>query len=81
MIDRMQSLPGFIVPVSLGILLFVGLTLPMAWSGILLIVIALFLLWLTAVAWPTLERGSRFARVGINLAVAALGVLKMLDRL
>ena len=81
LIARMQSMPVFVVPLLLGVLMLVGLTLPWAWSGILLIVIAIFLLWLTAVSWPTLERGNRIARVGINLAVIGLGVLKMLDRL
>lgn len=81
LIARMQSLPAFLVPVLLGALMLIGLTLPWAWSGLLLIVIAGFLLWLTAVSWPTLERGNRVARVGINLAVIGLGVLKLLDRL
>ncbi len=49
---RMQALPAFLIPVALGILLFLGLTLNAAWSGVLLIIIALFLSWLTAVSWP-----------------------------
>lgn len=81
LIERMQNLPGFLVPVTLGILLFAGLTLPFPAAGILLILIALFLMWLTAVSWPTLETANRYGRVGINLAVIALGVMKMLDRL
>ncbi|HSO03721.1 MAG TPA: DUF6703 family protein, partial [Candidatus Limnocylindrales bacterium] len=43
MLARMQMLPAFLIPVTLGILLFLGLALSAAWSGLLLIVIAVFL--------------------------------------
>mgnify|MGYP006988311969 CR=1 FL=1 len=38
----MQAMPGFLIPVTLGILLFFGLTLNATWSGILLMLIAMF---------------------------------------
>ena len=78
---RMQSLPVFLVPVILGVLLFLGLALNPAWSGLLLIVIALFLLWLTAVSWPSIGTGSRVLRLVVDFAILGLGVLKLLDRL
>jgi len=78
---RMQSLPGFLIPVTLGTVLFFGLTLEAAWSGILLILIALFLFWLTAVSWPRITTGSRVLRVVVDVAVLVLGVLKLTGRL
>ncbi len=78
---RMQALPAFLVPVTLGILLFLGLTLNAAWSGLLLILIAVFLIWLTAVSWPAITPGSRFLRVVVDVGVLGLGVLKLLGRL
>jgi uncharacterized membrane protein len=78
---RMQALPGFLIPVTLGILLFLGLTLNASWSGVLLIVIALFLFWLTAVSWPAITTGSRILRAVVDVGVLALGVLKLMGRL
>ena len=78
---RMQALPGFLIPVALGTLLFFGLTLSATWSGILLIVIALFLVWLTAVSWPRITTGSRILRLVVDVAVLVLGVLKLMGRL
>jgi hypothetical protein len=78
---RMQAMPGFLIPVTLGILLFFGLTLNATWSGILLILIALFLFWLTAVSWPRITTGSRILRVVVDVAVLVLGVLKLAGRL
>ena len=78
---RMQALPGFLIPVTLGTLLFFGLSLNATWSGILLILIALFLFWLTAVSWPRVTTGSRILRVVVDVAVLVLGVLKLAGRL
>jgi hypothetical protein len=80
-LQRMQVLPGFLIPVTLGILLFLGLTLNATWSGILLIVIAVFLFWLTAVSWPAITTGSRLLRLVVDVSVLVLGVLKLLGRL
>ena len=81
MLRRMQALPGFLIPVTLGILLFFGLALSATWSGVLLIVIAVFLFWLTAVSWPAITPGSRILRVVVDVCVLALGVLKLAGRL
>jgi hypothetical protein len=78
---RMQALPGFLIPVTLGVLLFFGLALNATWSGILLIAIALFLAWITAVSWPAISTGSRILRVVVDLCVLVLGVLKLMGRL
>ncbi len=81
MLRRMQALPAFLIPVTLGILLFLGLTLNAAWSGLLLVVIAAFLFWLTAVSWPAITAGSRILRLAVDVGVLVLGVLKLLGRL
>jgi hypothetical protein len=78
---RMQAMPGFLIPVTLGTLMFFGLTLNATWSGILLILIALFLFWLTAVSWPRVTTGSRILRIVVDVAVLVLGVLKLAGRL
>jgi VIT1/CCC1 family predicted Fe2+/Mn2+ transporter len=74
---RLQLLPGFVIPVVLGLLLFLGLALPWAWAGVLLIVIGLFLLWLTAVSWPAISPGSRALRMVVNIGILALGVARL----
>lgn len=76
---RMQALPPYIIPIALGLLLFFGLTLQADWAGILLLIITLFLAWLAALSWPTIGGGSRALRVVVALAVAGLGVMKLLD--
>lgn len=81
MLRRMQALPAFLIPVTLGILLFLGLTLSAAWSGLLLILIAVFLFWLTAVSWPAITPGSRILRLAVDVGVLVLGVLKLLGRI
>ncbi|HYN56847.1 MAG TPA: DUF6703 family protein [Motilibacterales bacterium] len=81
MLRRMQALPAFLIPVTLGILLFLGLALSAAWSGILLIIIAVFLFWLTAVSWPVITTGSRILRLAVDVGVLVLGVLKLLGRI
>lgn len=81
LLQRMQALPNFIVPVLLGVMLFFGLTLDAAWAGGLLLVIALFLSWLTAISWPAISPGSRILRVVVDLGILGLGVLKLMGRL
>jgi hypothetical protein len=78
---RMQALPAFLIPVALGLLLFFGLTLNAAWSGALLVVISVFLFWLTAVSWPGIATGSRILRLVVDVGVLVLGVLKLAGRL
>lgn len=78
---RMMGLPTFLVPITLAVLLFLGLVLPYRWAGILLVVIAAFLTWLTAVSWPAVSNGSRVLRVVINVSILVLGVLRLLGRL
>jgi hypothetical protein len=81
MLERMRDLPTFLLPLVLAVSLFLGLALPFPWTGIILIVIGLFLVWLTALSWPAISTSSRLVRVVVNLSLIVLGVLKLLDRL
>lgn len=77
----LQRLPVFVLPVVLGLLLFLGLSLPPDWTGILVLIIPLFLVWLTALAWPTISIRSRIIRAVVAVVLVTLGVLKLLGRL
>ncbi len=78
---RMQRLPNFVVPMALAVMLFLGLALPWNWAGILLVLIGVFLAWLTALSWPVISPASRALRVVANLAVVGLGVMRLTGRL
>jgi hypothetical protein len=77
----MQALPTFLVPMLLAVFLFLGLVIRQPWAGLFLIVISVFLTWLTALSWPAISATSRLMRVVVDLAVLGLGVLKLLGRL
>lgn len=78
---RMTALPRFVIPASLGLALFFGLVVASPWAGLLLLGIAAFLGWLTALSWPAITPASRTLRTVVNLAVLGLGVLKLTGRL
>ncbi len=75
---RMQLLPGFVVPSLMGLAMLLGLVLPWSWAGLFLIAIAVFMAWLAALSWPTLSTGSRITRTIVNVAIAAIGVSRLL---
>lgn len=77
----MQALPTFLVPMLLAVLLFLGLVIRQPWAGAFLIVIAVFLTWLTALSWPAVSAASRVMRVVVDLGLLGLGVLKILGRI
>jgi hypothetical protein len=74
---RMQLLPGFVIPVLLALLLFLGLALPWAWTGLLLVSLGLFLSWLHAVSWPALSNPARALRVTVTLGLLLLGFIRV----
>lgn len=64
-------------------MLFLGLLLsgPWAWLGAaLMIIVGLFVSWLTALSWPILTPGSRAIRVLVAAVLFGLAVLKALGR-
>jgi hypothetical protein len=74
----MTSLPGWLVPVLLGALLVAGLMLPVAWSGLLLLVPALFLGWLLLLSWPAIGTGGRLLRLAAVLVLLGAAVFRLL---
>jgi hypothetical protein len=65
------------------VLLFLGLILsgPWAWlGGIALLLVWVFVAWLTALSWPALTPGSRLFRLLVVLALAGVVVLKFMGR-
>jgi hypothetical protein len=63
------------------LVLLLGLLLPYAWSGVLLLVLAAFLSWLIVLAWPRMANPARVMRVLVVLLLVGAGVAKMLGRL
>ncbi len=79
----LHGLPRWLVPVALAVLLFVGLLLSGTWGwlgALFLIVIGLFVTWLTALSWPILTPSSKLIRVVVAVALFGLAVLKALGR-
>jgi len=71
----MNSLPRYVVPVVMGLLLVGGLFVPAPIGAFLLALVALFIGWLFALSWPVLSPGGRLAR-GL-VFVALLGMVWM----
>ncbi len=80
---RLHRLPRWLVPIGLAVMLFLGLLLsgPWAWLGaVLMVLVGLFVSWLTALSWPILTPGSRAIRVVVGAVLFGLAVLKALGR-
>ena len=60
---------GLIPPALLGLL--------EGGPRLMLVVIAVFLSWLTAVSWPALSPASRALRVVVNLGILAIGIARL----
>lgn len=79
----MHALPRWLVVIAPAIFLFVGLVLtgPVAWlGGLLLLLVALFLAWLTALSWPAISPSARALRVLVVAALVGIAVFKFLGR-
>lgn len=75
----LHSLPSWLVPAALAVLLLAGLALP-RWAGVLLLVPAVFLGWLLALSWPVTSPAGRAIRVLVVLALVVAGVLRLAGR-
>lgn len=67
----------------MAVLLFFGLiqTGGLAWLGALfLLIVAAFLGWLLALAWPVLPTSSRMTRLIVVAAVVGIAILKLMGR-
>lgn len=83
LIRTLHGMPRWLIVVAPAILLFGGLVLtgPLAWlGGILLLIVWLFITWLTALSWPALTPGSRVFRVLVVVALFGVVVLKFMGR-
>ncbi len=76
----MHSLPGWLVPVLIGVFLLVGLMIPSGWAGLLLLVPAAFLAWLLALSWPLLRPGGRALRALVVLLLVGAAVARVLGK-
>jgi hypothetical protein len=76
----LTTLPSFVVPAALALLLVGGLALPQSWTGLLLIVPALFLAWLAALSWPRTSPLGRLVRVLAVVALLLATVARLLGR-
>ena len=83
LLSRLASIPRWLVVVLMAVLLFLGLVLTggLAWLGtIFLLIVAAFLGWLLALAWPVLPMGSRIMRVVVVGALVGIAALKAMGR-
>ena len=61
--------PAWLVPGLLALFLVLGLALPSSWAGLLLLVPAIFLLWLAALSWPRTSALGKVLRVAVTVAL------------
>ncbi len=83
LLRRLHALPRWLVVVAPALLLFGGLVLtgPFAWIGaVLLLVVAAFLGWLTALSWPAIGPAPRALRVLVVVALVGIAILKAMGR-
>lgn len=66
-----RRLPKLVLPIVMGLFLFLGLFLPTPLAGAFLLVLGVFLGWLLALSWPALNVGSRWLRVVVVIAIIA----------
>jgi hypothetical protein len=82
-LQTLHSMPRWLIVVLPAVFLFLGLVLtgPTAWlGGIMLLLVWLFVAWLTALSWPALTFGSKVFRGLVVLALLGIVVLKFLGK-
>jgi hypothetical protein len=83
LVERLNRMPRFIIIVAPGVLLFLGLIQTGKWAwlgGILLLIVAAILAWLTALSWPVIPVRSRVVRVIVAAVVVGFAGLKFSGR-
>ena len=76
---KLHAMPRWLVPILLAVFLFFGLIASGPWAllgAVFLGIDALFVAWLSALAWPVLTPGSRLARVVVVVVLVGLTILK-----
>lgn len=74
-------LPTQVLPIVLLTAVLMGLLFPANWAGLLLILVGVFMAWLTALSWPATTLGGRVLRVVVNLVLIGLGITRMMGLL
>ena len=65
--------PRWAFPLLMAVFLVAGLLVPVAWvGGLLLLLLSLFLVWLTTLSWPVLSVSGRLLRSVTILAALAV---------
>jgi hypothetical protein len=83
-VQWLNGLPRFVIIVAPGLLLFLCLiqTGSLAWlGGVLLLIVAAMLAWLTALSWPVIATRSKIVRVAVILVVLGFATFKFLGRM
>ena len=71
---RVAALPRWTVLVAVIVLVVIGLLGHGWWAALALVLLALFLAWLAALRWPSLDPAGRVLRVLVVLIVLAAAV-------
>jgi hypothetical protein len=83
-VEWLNRLPKFVVIVAPGLLLFLGLIQTGTWAwlgGVLLLIVAALLGWLTALSWPVIAVRSRIVRIVVILVVVGFAGFKFSGRM
>ncbi|SDU92917.1 hypothetical protein SAMN04488544_2124 [Microlunatus sagamiharensis] len=73
---RLTRLPKPTVPLATVVLFAVAVLAPAPVAVVALVVIGVFLLWLTFLAWPAVSPGGKLMRVGMVALVVVLGITR-----
>lgn len=78
LLERLTSLPGWILPIGMLALLLLGLIVGGIVGFAALTLITIFLAWLAALAWPALRPSQRALRLLVIGVVAAAAAYQLL---
>ena len=76
----MTTLPSWLVPTVLAVLLVAGLAFTARWAGLLLLVPTAFLAWLSLLSWPATTPVGRIMRVSAVTLLLGAAVFKLLGK-
>ncbi|WP_026115627.1 DUF6703 family protein [Nocardiopsis kunsanensis] len=75
----LHQLPGWVTPLALGLLFVAGLMIPVGPLGaVCLMLVALFMVWLAYLTWPSLSRQQKAPRTLMVLVVLVLAIARTL---
>ena len=76
---RLSSLPRLLIPLLTTALVAIGLFAPLAVSLVALLLVLVFLGWITYLAWPVVPGSGRALRVILLVLVVGLAYLRIGD--